>query len=64
MAEILTHRQDIEQSVFPQTGRIPIARTSETRAKTENERSHSLDSDPTVNELMIYRIIEALTGGE
>jgi hypothetical protein len=64
MAEVLTHRQDIEQSVLPQTGRIPIAQPSETRAKTENERSNGLDSDPTVNELMIHRIIEALTGGE
>ena len=64
MTEVLTHRQNIKQSVLPQTGRVPIARTSETRAKTENERSDSLDSDSTVNELMIRRIIEALTGGE
>jgi hypothetical protein len=64
MAEVLTHRQNMEQSVLPQTGRIPNVQPSETRAKTENERSDSLDSDSTVNELMIRRIIEALTGGE
>jgi len=64
MAEVLTHRQNMEQSVLPQTGRIPDVQPSETRAKTDNARSGSLDSDPTVNELMIRRIIEALTGGE
>ncbi len=64
MAEVLTHRQNMEQSVLPQTGRIPDVQPSETRAKTDNARSDSLDSDPTVNELMIRRIIEALTGGE
>lgn len=64
MTEILTHRQNMEQSVLPQTGKIPTAQPSETPAKTQNERSDSLDSDSTVNELMIRRIIEALTGGE
>jgi hypothetical protein len=64
MTEVLTHRQDIEQSVLPKTGRIPTAQPSETGANSQNERSNSLDSDPTFHELMIRRIIEALTGGE